>query len=480
LLLLRSLIDCLFGTSESKVITEAGWDGRSIKLSYDKYPALPELLLKLLDTQISSSDALSTPTIGAVESVFPALDIIRRAGPPDVNRDEIYRRVSIHLGSKVWHVREIAARAICTLLLHDQWLSAVDELLKTCNGSVNRIHGVLMAVKFFLERRLSLDSASATGKILKDKDAVCSQFTDGLLILVTSLHDSKELWRLECNCAQILAAELELNNTIAHIVLSASKEERLHLRDMTNRIFSHDACSELRDMLGANPAEALLRTAMVRRAIYTTAIRDDSAGLRGILKFVAETSTDITLAALECIPQAWNPTLFEGALSELSEAYLVVVENSLSPEVRAIATTNLADALDRGFCMNDEIHREAVYKLRALGPHLSDGLGSPNLSNAEIRVSGWILLQWLLPTSTPTPAWLAERMQAWGSMLSSAGHANKVRKRDNLDSSGSVLTVEGLRYTICSCCNSPFILRHFPTRKHPHGSIPPATSSSFI
>lgn len=163
---MRSLIDCLFGTNESKAVTEAGWDGRSIKLSYDRYPTLPELLLGLLKSNTSGSESLSATAIGSVESVFPALDIIRRAGPPNLHRDEFFRYVSLHLGSKIWHVRELAARTICTLMLHQNWLSAVLKLMGDFCASTNRLHGILIAVKLILERRLELDPASATGKLL--------------------------------------------------------------------------------------------------------------------------------------------------------------------------------------------------------------------------------------------------------------------------------------------------------------------------
>lgn len=164
MLLLRSIIDSLFGTSESKTFTEAGWDGRSIRLSYDRYPSLPELLLKLLDTSTSQSEPMKTPTIGAVESVFPALDIIRRAGPPPTHRDKIFAVVSKHLASRIWHVREIAARTICTLLLHDNWLSDVVTLVESLQQSENQVHGILLAVRFILERRLELHPLSASGK----------------------------------------------------------------------------------------------------------------------------------------------------------------------------------------------------------------------------------------------------------------------------------------------------------------------------
>lgn len=154
----------MFGTNESKATTAAGWDGRSVKLSYDKYPALPELLLKLLDTDTSLLDSPSARKISSVESMFPALDIIRRAGPPSTHRNEIFKSVSKHLGSKVWHVREIAARTICTLLLHSGWLPAVVKLIENSTKSTNRLHGVLMAVKCVLDRRVVLNPESATGK----------------------------------------------------------------------------------------------------------------------------------------------------------------------------------------------------------------------------------------------------------------------------------------------------------------------------
>jgi hypothetical protein len=168
LLLLRSLIDCLFGTSESKLITEAGWDGKSIRLAYERYPALPEILLSLMATQTTQPMARASPQIGAVESVFPALDIIRRAGPPKRLREEIHACIKSHLGSSIWHVRDIAARTICTLLLDERWLEGLTELLETCSNSSNQVHGVLLATKYLLERRLELNPLTASGRCLSD------------------------------------------------------------------------------------------------------------------------------------------------------------------------------------------------------------------------------------------------------------------------------------------------------------------------
>lgn len=164
LILLRSIIDRLFGTSESKTITESGWNGKSIKLSYEAYPDLADLLDNLLKSGSDAGKRLNQPALGVVELVFPALDIIRRAGPPSNHRDSIHNSVLFHLGSPVWDVREIAAHTICAFMLHTAWVSSVTDLLETPTTSANRRHGVLLAVKYILERRLILDPATAIGK----------------------------------------------------------------------------------------------------------------------------------------------------------------------------------------------------------------------------------------------------------------------------------------------------------------------------
>lgn len=153
LLLLRSLIDNLFGTNETKAAMETGWDGKTLRISYTKYPSLPPILLSLLKDgeQAMEPGTLTTPS-SAAESVFPALEIIRRAGPPESHRDELYGHIAKYLGSRQWHVREIAARTLCSFLLNDEWLSSIEELLARSRGSANRMHGTLLTVKFFVER----------------------------------------------------------------------------------------------------------------------------------------------------------------------------------------------------------------------------------------------------------------------------------------------------------------------------------------
>lgn len=156
LILLRSLIDCLFGSHQSKATMEAGWDGKANRIAYHRYSSLPTTLLHLLKSghQMMASIAASS---AAAESVFPALDIIRRAGPPEVLRDELQIHIAKYLASPVWHVREIAARTLCSCLLHAQWLDSITSLaaesVRSQIGNVqNHVHGVLLALKYTIDR----------------------------------------------------------------------------------------------------------------------------------------------------------------------------------------------------------------------------------------------------------------------------------------------------------------------------------------
>lgn len=181
LLLLRSLIDCLFGSQESKAMIESGWDGKANRIPYHRYPNLAAVLRSLL---LSGHQMLAqtTATASAAESVFPALDIIRRAGPPELLRDEIQVHVAVYLSSPVWHVRELAARTLCSCLLHEGWLPIIKKLVQEALGAqggtrLNQVHGVLLTLKFLVERLREVAVNHLTGKFAGKKPTVDSLLT---------------------------------------------------------------------------------------------------------------------------------------------------------------------------------------------------------------------------------------------------------------------------------------------------------------
>lgn len=168
LILLRSLIDSLFGSNETKNMIEAGWDGKANRIAYYRYPTLPDLLVNLLESGQQMMGPTAIGTAGA-ESVFPALDIIRRAGPPDTHRDKLQGHIVKYLSSPVWHVREMAARTLCSCLLHDRWLGDLKLILgeameDRARSSQNYIHGALLALQFVFERLCEVSPDQVLGK----------------------------------------------------------------------------------------------------------------------------------------------------------------------------------------------------------------------------------------------------------------------------------------------------------------------------
>ncbi|KAG9246942.1 HEAT repeat protein-like protein [Calycina marina] len=388
LILLRSLIDCLFGTHESKNITEAGWDGRSIKLSYDEYPTLPSLLMKLLGAKTGGSEVSQIPTIGLVESVFPALDIIRRVGPPPAFRDEIFAGVAIHLSSKLWHVREIAARTLCTLMLHKDWLAALLTLVESAGESTNRLHGTLMAIRFTLERRLELN-------ILPSED-----FT--AFAAVIKFPSREDVFDID---PEVLSVYLEIENIGIKVLLGEQKTCQEPPKPAELRLFGEDANGDytcLKDSVKSTlhaqggPAYGLfanLGTAIARRAVYLAALMHDTAAMQPILVSMHELGIDSVLAGLECLPVVWfgRPSL--NAYRAIFKAYSALIKSSKSPEVCATALAQFTATLqDQHFDYVEDDEILLGLNLGSFEPSNHVTFTTPSLYNAELASSGFAML----------------------------------------------------------------------------------------
>ncbi|KAA8564146.1 hypothetical protein EYC84_012123 [Monilinia fructicola] len=386
LLLLRSLIDCLFGTNENKASIEAGWDGRSTKLSYEKYPELPEILLKLLDQETSGIEDTNTPAIGSIESVFPALDIIRRAGPPIMLRKEIKEKVSLHLGSKFWHTRELAARTMCTFMLNDGWLLDLENLLKISDPSLNYTHGVLMTINFVLERRLSVFSSPPSIQdliILKDKIELLS-------------HLGK--------CPETLATYIDFKNLIYQILLDLpqstlsmdDREKLINNYDSQNMLLSRDGTySKVNSDLSYEKSRvggALLHQATSREAVYISGLTKDIQGLKKALNDCCEVDLDTASTSLECVLQAWrnhNTTVLEALLDAviISPTDLQNIGPTAIDQYSKMLSSIEECDLDQYILDIGEIAHFIGSQGEKSGPHLSHAL---------MRTSGtFLLFNWL-------------------------------------------------------------------------------------
>ncbi|KAJ4170239.1 hypothetical protein NW754_006379 [Fusarium falciforme] len=325
LILLRSLIDCLFGSHQSKATMEAGWDGKANRISYHRYPSLPKVLLNLLKSGHQMMAATATSS-AAAESVFPALDIIRRAGPPELLREELQVHIAKYLASPVWHVREIAARTLCSCLLHDLWLDTIISLaaesVRSPIGNVqNHVHGVLLSLKYIIDR---------LSEVMPDQLQHDTPKLSGFLI---------EYWReiQSLDSPEISAAYLEVVNLVHSISESNDPVENLN-----------------------------------------TLLLSKTLGVNTIV------------AGLETIPKLWPASnLSESKVNEFCNLYQDVCLKIGPAEPRVIALQNLTDILDQLLKTNN-VGAVSPTLLSQVWSSLPLSLLNPALANAVIRVSGCI------------------------------------------------------------------------------------------
>ncbi|EHK24695.1 uncharacterized protein TRIVIDRAFT_61472 [Trichoderma virens Gv29-8] len=390
LIFLRSLIDSLFGSQESKAMIEAGWDGKANRIPYHRYPNLPTVLASLLKS--GHKMVTSTNATSSAESVFPALDIIRRAGPPDLLRDEIQIHVAAYLSSPVWHVREIAARTLCSCLLHDKWLSVVQDLFhkslndKTVNGQ-NHVHGVLLSLKFLIERF----SEVAPDRLIAD------------LPELTTFLETSQIDSVYVSCPDIIAAYLEVINMIwiSQITQSQPLQPPKVLIPTTNGSALLKAQSTISKILSLSQSKEPVRQ-------VKTLLSESRIG------------ADTMVAALESIQKLWHsastPDHIRIALCDL---YIDVCLRTSFMEPQVVAIENLVELINQLIAENklDSLPISSLMDMWTILPQRSL---NPSLSNAIVRASGCLVAVMSQSKRLSTPA-----LRNWGRMMADAGSDDK-------------------------------------------------------
>lgn len=410
LILLRSLIDCLFGSHQSKATMEAGWDGKANRIAYHRYPSLPTTLLHLLKSghQMMASIAASS---AAAESVFPALDIIRRAGPPEVLRDELQIHIAKYLASPVWHVREIAARTLCSCLLHAQWLDTITSLaaesVRSQIGNVqNHVHGVLLALKYIIERLNEVMPEQLQRKAHRtdELDINANENAEDIPKLSGFLI---EYWRAIQNLdsPEIPAAYLEVANLV-RVLPRPGAVDRLQL-----------------EFPAFNKREgALLRAQRVIHEVHSIAEGSGQIEDLNTLLLGKTMGVNTIVAGLETIPKLWDTSRLSGQdVNHFCNLYRDVCLKIGPAEPRVIALQNLTDILDQ-ILKSGNLDLVSPDLLSQIWNSLPLSSLNPALANAIIRISGCIT-----GILSKSQAITAEGIKNWGHMVADAGLDDKVR-----------------------------------------------------
>ncbi|KAK0661244.1 putative death-receptor fusion protein-domain-containing protein [Cercophora samala] len=385
LLLLRALIDCLLGTGESKAIIESGWDGNSVRISYNKYPELPDIILGLLEADDVDAGLANS---AAAEAVFPALDIIRRAGPPEEHRGELRKRIENYLGSKIWHVREIAARTLCSFLLREDWVSEIDKLLEQAGTSSNRLHGALLTARFVIERKSDL------GSDLKSENAWAES-------LVEILAAKSEVFG---RCAEVEAAYLEILNMLIKLQCLTTDKLASTLKISTK---------------ARSPVSALLEMEIALGLVHETASSGDVAGLRSYLVELLSRDINVASRMLEAIPAAFSQAQNDSSKvrSEICQLYVEVCSTSPAPEARAVSLANLGTLMSTMLSNGQASKLPSLSQLDTLWSDLTKWSINPELSWAITETSGTIMAILVSCHKNNLPD-LDQRLRNWGALVS--------------------------------------------------------------
>jgi hypothetical protein len=223
------------------------------------------------------------------------------------------------------------------------------------------------------------------------------------------------------------SACIDLQNELTSIELLLSKRE-IGARES---LFPSDIVFEdFESAINTSQPNALLQLSLLRQAVLLTGLHKDSVRLWRLLKMTVQSSSDLALAAISYVSEAWPASTI--SLSPISMAFIQIIEFSSSSQVRAAAITELSRTMDSYFDISLDEHKGLLWELEPIVDWLAAGESSPQLVNAEISLSGWVHLRNFLPGiehEVEALSKLSSTMMAWGSLLSSAGHSRNVSQQ---------------------------------------------------
>ena len=153
-MLFRALLKRLNGGTDTSSTKASSSHRRFSKATYEKYPNLPDLLLRLLRRGPVQDEVTSRelyPTMQA-HRVFPVLEVIERFGLPSQHHNSFLDALRYYNESPDWSIREKSAKALSLVVDEKNILVEVMSLLAPNWHSQNALHGRLLRLRFLLAR----------------------------------------------------------------------------------------------------------------------------------------------------------------------------------------------------------------------------------------------------------------------------------------------------------------------------------------
>lgn len=235
------------------------------------------------------------------------------------------------------------------------------------------------------------------------------------------------------------AAYIEVVNAVLKIVLDPPNlySDELFSKTIQSLLLnSHELITE---GLASSPKEAILildferysslyRSACGLQAVLATAVGKSAPRLRVIVEAIVEKDSDTACFMIETIPAIWSTSDLD-TLKALADLYVAVLLKTVSAQVQSITCRNLATVLDQLTGIGEyENPTPAIVDQFTLALDICQG--TPELSNARIRLSGSLLICQVKRVGgsmlSGETIELEKQLREWGNMLSDSGHANNV------------------------------------------------------
>lgn len=224
-MLFKALLRRLNGGTDT-ASTKASSSHRSFsKLAYEKYPNLPNLILRLLcqnqQALIEAAHDETQTLLLQAQWVFPALEILERSGLPLKHRVEIEEAIRHHMASSIWVIREKAAKALALVVSEKDLAGEIRDLLKPGKISQNCLHGRLLCVGFMISRV----GANLAGQYrCKCSTLLVNNFLDECNAPCLLILDSFDLF-VTCNeCPFTAAAYLNIATDVLELLIQSKSE----------------------------------------------------------------------------------------------------------------------------------------------------------------------------------------------------------------------------------------------------------------
>ncbi|KAH0562941.1 hypothetical protein GP486_002501 [Trichoglossum hirsutum] len=434
IMLFRALADRLFGTNEARNKEDIKTDNKVSKLSYDKYPNLPGLLKKLLDQTSGCSSQTESeghtvsifPVLDSPESVFPAMDIIRRAGPPKTNSTELRSLILLHMESEIWHVRDMAARTFCSLINRPDFIEEVSYLINLPWISNNALHGRLLGVRYLLQEYLP---------------QVPGSFRDAIQRIVPLFRIPSNTISETDMCPITKGTFLEVVNIVLDFYMKiccTGETVNCPLSHSINQLCEDMGFFQFLDRIlvstkypGAQcrqyTSDALYRKALVHSIILHHCLRKHIRGLQPLIEALAENDPDALSDAIEFLKPLIPTGSAVDTLLDVGATLFPAIEINSSPEVKARIANYIAELCEGTPLLAPSLF---VYSRRDIADtwlayFLGFGIprgcfGSPSLTDAELRLCGSVLAAQCSQQSIWSDR-LTSMLGVWATMLHEAG-----------------------------------------------------------